>query len=108
MAMSEFGDQQLTGEDRNAPDTTLSRRSSGAPILLTVGLTFGRVDKQPTIRQLHPIAELGKPADQPTRAPGFMRLLSDPFQSPDVSLQPQRSGHRNASRRQEGAVRGAG
>jgi len=67
-------------ELRNAPDTTLSRRGSGAPILLAVGLTFGRVDKQPTIRQLYPIAELGKPADQPTRAPEFMRLLVAPDQ----------------------------
>ena len=67
-------------ELRNAPDTTLSRRGSGAPILLTVGLTFNRVDKQPTIRQLYPIAELGKLVDQPTRAPEFMRLLVAPDQ----------------------------
>ena len=67
-------------ELRNAPDTTLSRRGSGAPILLMVGLTFGRVDKQPTIRQLYPLAELGKPAGQPTRAPEFMRLLVAPDQ----------------------------
>ena len=67
-------------ELRNAPDTTLTRRGSGAPILLTVGLTFGRVDKQPTIRQLYPIAELGKSVDQPTRAPEFMRLLVAPDQ----------------------------
>jgi len=33
------------------------------------------VDQQPTIRQLYQIAELGKPADEPTRAPEFMRLL---------------------------------
>ena len=36
---------------------------------------FRRVDSQPSVRQLYPIAELGKPADQPTRAPQFMRLL---------------------------------
>jgi hypothetical protein len=62
-------------ELRNAPDTTLTRRRSGFAILLRVGLTFGRVDKQASIRQLYPIAELGKPAGTPTRAPEFMRLL---------------------------------
>ena len=48
-------------ELRNAPDTTATRRAGGVPILLTVGLVFGRVDQQPSIRQLYPIAELGKP-----------------------------------------------
>ena len=67
-------------ELRNAPDTTLSRRGAGAPILLTVGLVFQRVDQQPSIRQLYPIAELGKPAGTPTRAPEFMRLLVAPQQ----------------------------
>jgi len=67
-------------ELRNAPDTTASRRGSGAPILLYVGLTFRRADNQPTIRQLYPIAELGKPAGQPTRAPEYMRLLVAPDQ----------------------------
>ena len=62
-------------ELRNAPDTTLSRRGLGAPTLLHVGLTFNLVDAQPSIRQLYPIAELGKPAGEPTRAPEFMRLL---------------------------------
>jgi hypothetical protein len=67
-------------ELRNAPDTTLSRRGAGAPILVTVGLIFRRVDSRPTIRQLYPIAELGKPAGQPTRAPEFMQLLIAPGQ----------------------------
>ncbi len=62
-------------ELRNAPDTTLTQRRSGFAILLRVGITFGRVDKQASIRQLYPIAELGKPAGTPTRAPEFMRLL---------------------------------
>jgi hypothetical protein len=62
-------------ELRNAPDTTLANRGSGAPLLLLIGLVFRRVDSQPSIRQLYPIAELGKPAGQPTRAPEFMRLL---------------------------------
>jgi hypothetical protein len=63
-------------ELRNAPDTTASRRGSGITVLLVVGLVFRRVDSQPSMRQLYPIAELGKPADQPTRAPLFMRLLA--------------------------------
>jgi hypothetical protein len=62
-------------ELRNAPDTTLSRRGAGAPALLHIGLTFAVVDAEPSIRQLYPIAELGKPAGEPTRAPEFMRLL---------------------------------
>jgi hypothetical protein len=33
------------------------------------------VDKKANLRQVYPIAELGKPLDEPTRAPAFMRLL---------------------------------
>jgi hypothetical protein len=62
-------------ELRNAPDTTASRRGSDLPILLKTGVIFSLVDKQPTIRQLYQVAELAKPAGQPTRAPEFMRLL---------------------------------
>jgi hypothetical protein len=36
---------------------------------------FRNVDQQPSIRQLYPIAELGKPEGTATRAPQFMRLL---------------------------------
>ena len=67
-------------ELRNAPDTTVLRRGGGVPILLLTGFTFGRVDKQPSIRQLYAIAELGKPAESPTRAPEFMRLIVHPDQ----------------------------
>jgi hypothetical protein len=67
-------------ELRNAPDTTLSHRGAGAPILLAVGFAFGRVDQKASIRQLYAIAELGKPAGTPTRAPEFMRLLVAPEQ----------------------------
>ena len=67
-------------ELRNAPDTTASRRGGGVPILLVTGLVFGQVDRQPSIRQLYQVAELGKPPDQPTRAPEFMRLLVAPGQ----------------------------
>ena len=58
----------------------MSRRGAGAPLLLLVAAAFARVDQQPSIRQLYPIAELGKPADQPTRAPEFMRLMVVPGQ----------------------------
>jgi hypothetical protein len=62
-------------ELRNAPNVHVLRRARGVPILLITGLVFQRVDKEPAQRQLYQIAELGKPANEPTRAPRFMRLL---------------------------------
>src|SRR5215831_15346994 len=59
----------------NAPDTTVFRRGSGLPVILITGMVLSRADRKPTIRQLYPIAELGKPDNEPTRAPAFMRLL---------------------------------
>jgi hypothetical protein len=59
----------------NAPDTTATRRGSGLPIILVTGLVLQRADRMPTIRQLYPIAELGKAPNEPTRTPAFMRLL---------------------------------
>jgi hypothetical protein len=67
-------------ELRNAPDTTSWRRGFGVPVLLIEAILFMKIDKEPTQRQLYPIAELGKPDDEPTRAPAFMRLLVDPGQ----------------------------
>ena len=67
-------------ELRNAPNTTSWRRGFGVPVLLTEAILFMKIDKQPTQRQLYQIAELGKPDDEPTRAPAFMRLLVDPGQ----------------------------
>jgi hypothetical protein len=67
-------------ELRNAPDTTVSRRGAGAPLLLLVAASFARVDQQVSIRQVYPIAELGKPAGEPTRTPEFMRLMMAPEQ----------------------------
>ena len=64
-------------ELRNAPNTTAWRRGLGAPVLLVTGIVFGQVDKNPTIRQLYQIAELGKPEGEPTRTPGYMRLVVD-------------------------------
>jgi hypothetical protein len=62
-------------ELRNAPNVHAARRAGGVPILLITGLVFQRVDKEPAQRQLYQIAELGKAANEPTRAPRFMRLL---------------------------------
>jgi hypothetical protein len=62
-------------ELRNAPDVTVFRRGPAGTLLIKVAAVFRRVDSEPTIRQLYPIAELGKPAGEPTQAPAFMRLL---------------------------------
>jgi hypothetical protein len=65
-------------ELRNAPDVTVFRRGPAGMLLVKIAAVFRRVDQQPTIRQLYPIAELGKPAGEPTRAPEFMRLIVSP------------------------------
>ncbi len=66
---------------RNAPDITVSRRGiSGFAVLTRVGLTFRKVDREGGQRQLYQIAELGKPAAEPTRTPQFMRLHVSPQQ----------------------------
>jgi hypothetical protein len=59
---------------RNAPNTTVGRRGGGMPILLLSGVVFKKAEKQPTIRQVYQIAELGKPPADPTQAPEFMQL----------------------------------
>jgi hypothetical protein len=48
--------------------------------LLITGALFLCVDKEPTIRQLYPIAEFLKPQNTPTRTPQFMRLRVAPDQ----------------------------
>jgi hypothetical protein len=63
---------------RNAPDVTVFRRGPAGTLLIKVASVFRRADQEPTIRQVYPIAELGKPANQPTRAPAFMQLLVAP------------------------------
>ena len=66
---------------RNAPDVTVARRGvSGFALLTRVGLTFQKVDQEGSQRQLYQIAELGKPAAEPTRTPQFMRLHVSPRQ----------------------------
>jgi hypothetical protein len=64
----------------NAPNTTVSRRGSGMPILLLTGLVLNLAEKKPTIRQVYQIAELGKEPAEPTRAPEFMQLTLAPGQ----------------------------
>jgi hypothetical protein len=59
----------------NAPNVTVFRRGPAGTILVKIASVFRRVDQEPTQRQLYPIAELGKPAGEPTKAPAFMRLL---------------------------------
>lgn len=61
-------------ELRNAPDITATRRGAGIATLLATGSAFQRADKEPGIRQLYAIAELGKLEGTPTRTPEFMRL----------------------------------
>lgn len=63
-------------ELRNAPNVTLWRR----PSLAIVAVMFAIIDKRASIRQVYEIAELGKPADAPTRSPQFMRFLMAPDQ----------------------------
>lgn len=62
----------------NAPQVTGLNRGNELPILLQEGLLFMLLDLMPSVRQVYPIAELGKPADAPTRAPEFMRLQLEP------------------------------
>jgi hypothetical protein len=64
----------------NAPNTTASRRGLGLLFVTIQAAVFLLVDRQPTLRQVYPIAELGKPKDEPTRAPTYMRLLVAPEQ----------------------------
>jgi hypothetical protein len=90
LVTANFITQQDLGGDRtlhindailsNAPDTTIWRRGLDAPVLAVEAILFGQTDKEPTARQLYQIAELGKPAGEPTRAPAFMRLVVDPAQ----------------------------
>jgi len=85
-----FVTQQDIGGDRtdyindaellNAPNTTATRRGHGVLFISIQAISFFLVDRQPTQRPIYPIAELGKPKDEPTRAPRFMRLLVAPEQ----------------------------
>jgi hypothetical protein len=63
---------------RNAPDVTVFRRGPAGTLLIRVASVFRRMDQEPAIRQLYQVAELGKPAGEPTRAPAFMELRVAP------------------------------
>lgn len=63
---------------RNAPDTSPFKRGLGMPILLATGAALNLAEKQATFRQVYQIAELGKPASEPTRSPEFMQLTVAP------------------------------
>src|SRR5262245_1412494 len=74
-------------EVRNAPDTRAWRRGGALPVLLVTGAIFQGVDKEPSQRQLYPIAKLGKPKDEATRAP-----VGSPFSQPrSASATPPRA-----------------
>jgi len=62
----------------NAPQVTGLNRGPEIPVLLEEALVFALVDRAPTMRQVYPIAELGKAPDEPTKAPEFMRLRAAP------------------------------
>jgi len=67
-------------EFRNAPNIHILRRGLGLPIGMITGILLMRSDKVALIRQLYAVAELGKPKDEPTRTPAFLRLLVAPEQ----------------------------
>jgi hypothetical protein len=62
----------------NAPHMTGWNRGTQLPVLLMEAVVFVLLDRKPTQRQVYPIAELGKPPDEPTNAPEFMRLRAEP------------------------------
>jgi hypothetical protein len=76
----DYTDYINDAETRNAPDTTALRRGLGIGVLLVEGLIFSFVDRKQSIRQLYQVAELGKPDNERTRAPTFMRLMVAPEQ----------------------------
>lgn len=58
----------------NAPNVTPANAWNATWVLMVCFVVFTLVDRESTIRQLHQIAELGKPADEQTSAPKCMRL----------------------------------
>ena len=67
-------------ELRNAPNITAYRRGIYFLVMVRAGMVFTKLDKAPESRMLYEIAELGKPADEPTRAPWHMMLKMTPGQ----------------------------
>jgi len=58
----------------NMPSVHSYRRGIYVLIMLRAGTHFFRLDKVADVRQLHEIAELGKPANVPTKCPDHMLL----------------------------------
>jgi hypothetical protein len=72
---------RLTGVQlTNAPNVTGLNRGNEIPVLLKEGMVFELVDRKASMRQVYPIAELGKPPGEATRAPQFLRLQASPGQ----------------------------
>lgn len=70
---------RITGAElTNAPHVTALNRGNELPTLLQEGVLFKFLDLKPSVRQVCPIAELGKPAGVATQAPEFMRLRMAP------------------------------
>lgn len=67
-------------EMTNAPQVTGFNRGNEIPTILLEGVLFVLLDLKPSVRQVYPIAELGKAAGVPTRAPEFLRLQMSPGQ----------------------------
>ena len=61
-------------ELHNSPSVTPWRRGKGLLLIAIEAIAFTLVDKKNSQRQLHQIAELGKPHGEPTWTPKVMRL----------------------------------
>jgi len=61
-------------ELRNMPSVHAYRRGIYVLVMIRAGLFFLPLDKVGDVRQLHEVAELGKPANMPTRCPEHMML----------------------------------
>jgi hypothetical protein len=71
-----INDAELTNE----PNVTAFRRGIYVLVMLRAGMHFMRLDKIVDVRQLHEIAELGKPEGERTKGPGQMLLKMTPGQ----------------------------
>ena len=64
----------------NAPDISPWRQGSATAAALVVAVVFGLVEKEKTMRQIYPVAELGLSEGEAVRSPLYMRLVIDPAQ----------------------------
>jgi hypothetical protein len=61
-------------ELRNAPNVTASRRGIFVLIIAHAGMIFQNLDKVADSRQVYEVAELGQPAEEPTKSPQHLLL----------------------------------